>query len=592
MSDQPGRPYNPAEVQRETMEMDVLLVGAGPANLSLSIHLKQLVNAHNENLPEEKKLAAEVYVIEKAAEVGNHQLSGAVMDPRGIEELIPDWREQDFPLEADCGPQSGDAWLKFKASSHKKIFVPPVMHNRGKVVVSLNKAVKWLAQRAEALGVNIFPGFAGAEVLYEGKRVKGVRTRDSGVNKWAEMKDEFAPGMDLIAKVTVLGEGTRGSLAKHLIPKLGLDEDRNPQVYQLGCKEVWKLGPRGQERLKPGDVYHTMGWPVPKGIFGGGWIYGMADGMASIGLVVGLDYKDPTFDPHACFQQWKTHPYLRELLSDGEMLHYGAKTIPDGGYFSMPRLSADGVMLVGDTAGIMNSMRLKGIHLAIKSGMLAAETIFECLRDGDFSALRLHQYQNRFETSWAKEELFKVRNFRQGWQKGQLFGMVNTALGFVTGGRGLAGRLSVHPDYSDYRPLPGEGGTTKPVDKTTFDDKLTFDKLKDVYFSGTKHEEDQPCHLQVTAPDICVTRCTREFGNPCQHFCPANVYEMVPRSEGAGMSPQLNREGKGKENAQGLVLKINASNCVHCKTCDIKDPYQIINWVVPEGGQGPVYTNL
>ncbi|GIK51864.1 MAG: electron transfer flavoprotein-ubiquinone oxidoreductase [Planctomycetota bacterium] len=592
MSESHGEPYNPAEITREEMPCDVLLVGAGPANLALAIRLKQLVASHNESAADDKKLDPQIYVIEKGAEVGNHQLSGAVMDPRGIEELMPDWREKGFPVEGDVGPGSADKMLKLGETSHKAIWVPPIMHNRGKVVVSLNKVVKWLAQQAESLGVNVFAGFAGAEVLYDGKRVLGVRTRDMGVNKWSEKKGEFMPGVDLKARVTVLGEGTRGSLAKHLIPKLELDKGRNEQVYQLGVKEVWKLGPKGQEKLKPGDVYHTMKWPLPKGVFGGGWIYGMADGMVSIGLVTGLDYKDPALDPHALFQRWKTHPFLKSLLEDGELLHYGAKTIPDGGYFSQPRLIADGVLLVGDTAGMLNAMRLKGIHLAIKSGMLAAETIFECLKDGDFSAQRLQRYQNAYETSWAKEELFKVRNFRQGFQRGEFFGMVNVALGFITGGRGLAGRLSAHADYREYHRLPGEGGTTKPVDKSNFDDKLTFDKLKDVYFSASKHEEDQPCHLQVTQPDICVTRCTREYGNPCQHFCPANVYEMVPKAEGKGASPQLNREGEGKENAQGLVLKINASNCVHCKTCDIKDPYQIINWVVPEGGQGPVYTNL
>lgn len=601
MSDEHGTPYDPASITREEMPCDVLCVGAGPANLALAIHLKQLVAAHNATFANngDSPSAApgtvpdpQIYVIEKGGEVGNHQLSGAVMDPRGISELMPDWREKGFPVEGEVGPNSADKMLKLSETSHKAIWVPPIMHNRGKVVVSLNKVVKWLAQQAEAAGVNIFAGFAGAEVLYDGKKVLGVRTRDMGVNKWREQKPEFMPGVDLKAKVTVLGEGTRGSLAKHLIPKLGLDEGRNEQVYQLGVKEVWKLGPKGQEKLKPGDVYHTMKWPLPKGVFGGGWIYGMTDGNVSIGLVAGLDYKDPRLDPHALFQKYKTHPFLRELLEGGELLHYGAKTIPDGGYFAQPKLSADGVMLVGDTAGMLNAMRLKGIHLAIKTGMLAAETIFESLKDGDFSAQRLQRYQNAYEASWAKQELFKVRNFRQGFQRGEFYGFVNVALGFITGGRGLSGRLSATADYADTHKLPGEGGTTPVTPKSNFDDKLTFDKLKDVYFSGTKHEEDQPCHLQVTQPDICITKCTQEYGNPCQHFCPANVYEMVPKSDAKGASPQLNREGEGKENKQGLVLKINASNCVHCKTCDIADPYQVIEWIVPEGGGGPKYIDM
>ena len=590
MSESAGTAYNSETVQREMMEQDVLLVGAGPANLACAIRLMQLVGKRNESA--ESRLEPQVTIIEKGAEIGHHQLSGAVMDPRGISELFADWKDRGCPVEA---PVAADAMLKFKASGKaaKLLFVPPSMHNAGKYVVSLNKVVKWLAQQAEALGVNIFPGFPAADVLYDGQRVKGVRVRDTGVSKWREVKDgEFSAGADLTARVTVLGEGTRGSLAKHLVPKLKLDEGRNPQMYQIGVKEVWKLSEAGRKNLRPGDVFHTIGWPMPKNVFGGGWIYGMADGHASIGWVVGLDYADPTLDPHALFQEWKTHAFMRAILGGGELLHYGAKTIPDGGYFAMPKLSADGVLLVGDTAGFMNSMRLKGIHLAIKSGMMAAETIFECLRDNDFSAQRLHKYQNRFETSWAKKELWGVRNFRQGFQRGETFGFINTAVGLITGGRGLSGRLSAHADHEDYDKLPGQGGTTPPVPKSTFDDKLTFDKLKDVFYSGSKHNEDQPCHLQVTEPNVCVTKCAQEYGNPCQHFCPANVYEMVPKDEGKGGSPQLNREGEGRTTGAGLVLKINASNCVHCKTCDIKDPYQIINWVVPEGGGGPIYTNM
>ncbi|MCA8914250.1 MAG: electron transfer flavoprotein-ubiquinone oxidoreductase [Planctomycetes bacterium] len=576
------------DIEREVMEQDVLLVGAGPANLACAIKLKQLCAKHNET--SENKLEPEISIIEKAPEIGHHQLSGAVMDPKGISELFPNWQEEGFPIES---PVVNDAMIEL-SSQHKRggpKFVPPAMRNHGKFIVSLNKVVKWLAEKAEAAGVNVFPGFPGAEMLYDGNRVKGVRVKDMGVDKWGEPKDgEFMPGGDLTAKVTVLGEGTRGSLAKHLIPKLKLDKDSNHQMYQIGVKEVWKLGEKGKQVLKKGDVYHTMNYPLPNGVFGGGWIYGMDNDMVSIGLVVGLDYKDATLDPHQLFQRWKTHDFLKSILGDGEVLHYGAKTIPDGGYFAMPKLTADGVMLVGDTAGFLNSMRLKGIHLAMKSGMLAAETIFECLKDGDFSAERLHKYQNAFETSWAKAELWGVRNFRQGFQLSEIFGMANTAAGLVTGGRGFFKRLHSEPDHelcSVETP-----GTTPAQPASQYDDKLTFDKLKDVYYSGSTHEENQPCHLQVTKPDICVTKCTIEYGNPCQHFCPAKVYEMMPVDEAKGMSPQLNREGEGTPNAQGLVLKINASNCVHCKTCDIKDPYQIINWVVPEGGGGPVYTNM
>jgi len=584
-------------IEREAMEMDVLLVGGGPANLACAIHLKQLVAAHNEANPEDQ-LEPEIYLIEKGAEIGHHQMSGAVMDPRGIQKLFPDWRKRGAPIEAQCDPhENEDGFFKLKEGkqSLKRVPVPPYLSNHGKYVISLQKFAAWMGQQAESMGVNIFAGFAGAEMIYggrDGMTVQGVITRDMGVDKWGEQKGEFAPGMELRAKITVLGEGTRGSLAKHLIPKLGLDEGKNPQVYQIGCKEVWQLSDEGKKNIKPGDIIHTMGWPLDDAkVFGGGWIYGMADGKVSIGLVMGLDYKDPTFDPHAAFQKWKTHPYLASLLKGGEMIMYGAKTIPDGGYWSQPDLAHNGVMLVGDTAGMLNGMRLKGVHLAIESGMLAAEAIFEALKAKDYSRQSLHRYQNLYETSEAGKEMWGVRNFRAGFQKGNLIGTANVAFGYLFGGMGLGGnRMKLIPDHAEYHKL-ATPGTTPATDKNTFDDKLTFDKLKDVYFSGTTHEEDQPCHLQITDPSICITKCYIEYGNPCQHFCPANVYEIVPKEEGRGLSPQLDQDGKGKTTERGAVLKINASNCVHCKTCDIKDPYQIINWVVPEGGQGPVYKN-
>jgi len=584
------------QIEREAMDMDVLLVGGGPANLACAIHLMKLVEEHNAANPEDQ-LEPEVFLIEKGAEIGHHQMSGAVMDPRGLNKLMPDWIDRGAPFEAQNTEGNVDGFFKLSEGKAKLQKVPTptkALHNRGKYVVSLQKMAAWLGEQAEAAGVQIFSGFAGAEMIYseDGRAVEGVITRDMGISRWGEQKGQFEPGMELRAKITVLGEGSRGSLAKHLVPRFGMDSGKNPQVYQLGCKEVWQLSEEGQKLLKPGDIMHTMGYPLDReGVFGGGWIYGMADGKASIGLVCGLDYHDPKFDPHAAFQEWKTHPWIAKLLEGGEMLHYGAKTIPDGGYFSQPELTHHGVMLVGDTAGMLNSMRLKGIHLAIESGMCAADAIFRALLAKDYSKQTLHRYQNLYETSEAKRELWGVRNFRQGFQHGQLIGMANTAFGIVTGGFGLlGGRMKLKADYEEYDKLETPG-TTAPVDKSKFDDKLTFDKLKDVYFSGTAHEEDQPIHLQVTDPSVCVTKCYSEYGNPCQHFCPANVYEIVPKEEAAGLSHNIDREGNAETTEKGTVLKINASNCVHCKTCDIKDPYQIINWVVPEGGQGPVYSN-
>ncbi len=583
-------------LNREVMDMDVLLVGGGPANLACGIHLMQLVKKHNLSHPD-NPLEPEVFLIEKGLEIGHHQMSGAVMDPRGIAKLFPDWKKQGAPYEAYCNKTNQEGFFKLIQNSKKLRRMPTpfaALQNHGKYVISLQQFTHWLGQQAEELGVQIFSGFAGSELLYNQEKsgIAGVVTRDMGRDRWGEKKPHFESGMELRAKVTVLGEGTRGSLAKEATKKLNLDLGRNPQVYQLGCKEVWQLSPKGQEILQAGDILHTLGWPLSeKNVFGGGWIYGMSKGKVSIGLVCGLDYHDPRFDPHAAFQEWKTHPWLSELLEGGELLHYGAKTIPDGGYFSQPELSADGMLMVGDSAGMLNPLRLKGIHLAIESGMMAAETLFHALLQKDYSKQTLQRYQNLYETSEAKKELWSVRNFRQGQQKGELFGMLNTAFGLMTNGYGLLGnRMKLKADYKEFHKL-AEPGTTAPTDPHSFDEKLTFSKLKDVYYSGTSHEEDQPLHLQVTSPDICITQCYNEYGNPCQHFCPAQVYEMVPKEEGAGLSPQLNKEGDGKSTEQDKVLKINASNCVHCKTCDIKDPYQIIEWVVPEGGGGPVYTN-
>jgi electron-transferring-flavoprotein dehydrogenase len=560
-----------SDVTREVLEVDVLFVGGGPAGLAGAIHLAQLVRAHDEAVQRAgagRTLGEiNIAVIEKGSEIGMHSLSGAVLDPRALRELFPDYEARGFPVDK---PVETDAVFFLKQGGQIKFpITPPPLQNHGNLIVSLHKVTRWLAQQAEALGVNIFAGFAGAGVLYDGDRVIGVRTGDRGVDKNGQPKGNYEPGIDIHAKVTVLGEGPRGSLAKHLIPRLQLDKDRVPQIYSTGIKELWRM-PSGS--LREGRVLHTMGFPLPNDVYGGGFIYNQADDILSLGFVVGLDYGHPDTDPHMVFSKFKTHPFVASLLRGGELVAYGAKTIAEGGYWAMPRLYADGVLLIGETAGFLNAMRLKGIHLSMKSGMLAAEGIRDALVADRFDAATLVAYQDRFEKSWARDELYGVRNFRAGFAGGLWAGMMHTGFQMITGGRGLFERRHLAPDYAHMHRRAEVAGKRPP--EVAFDEKLTFKKLTDLYQSGTTHEEDQPSHLHIADLDICNGRCVEEYGNPCTKFCPAAVYEMVDAPGG------------------GKRLFVNFTNCVHCKTCDIMDPYQIIDWVTPEGGGGPAYINM
>lgn len=447
------------------------------------------------------------------------------------------------------------------------------MDNQGNYIISLNRFVQWLGEQVAAKGVDLFPGFAGTELLFDGNRLAGIRTGDKGLDRQGQPKASFEPGVDILAKVVVFGEGVRGSLTKQLVERLKLDQGRNPQLYAIGVKEIWELP---EESSQKGQVIHTLGYPLRHENYGGGFIYNMGS-LLSVGLVTGLDYEDPTLDPHLCLQQFKAHPLIAGMLKGAKLTHYGAKAIPEGGYYSIPKSAMNGGLIIGDSAGLLNSQRLKGIHLAMKSGLLAGETLMEGLLKKDFSEATLAGYETRLKASWVEKELFAVRNFRQGFEHGLFTGILNAGLQTFTGGRGWKDPLKLKAGHERMRKIliNDEPAGAKGSQAPGFDGELTISKATDTYFSSVKHEEDQPTHLLISDYDICNQRCEREYGNPCLRFCPANVYEMAEREDG-----------------KGRYLQLNPSNCIHCKTCDIMDPYQIITWVPPEGGGGPNYVNL
>jgi electron-transferring-flavoprotein dehydrogenase len=545
------------------MPYDVVIVGAGPAGLSAAIRLKQLANDAGSEIS--------VCILEKGSEVGAHILSGAVIDPKSLDELLPDWRDQGCPL-AEVPVNDNQHWMltKKKKFGIPHFITPPFMHNKGTYTGSLGNLCRWLAEQAEGLGVEIFPGFPAAEILYnEDGSVKGVATGDMGIARDGSHKPDYAPGLELHAKYTFFAEGVRGHLTKMLKPQFALDEDCEPQVYGIGVKELWDIDP---ENHAPGRVIHTQGWPLDENANGGGFLYHQANGQVALGFVTWLNYRNPHISPFQEMQKWKTHPEIAKILKGGKRVSYGARAISDGGAQSVPKLAFPGGALIGDTAGFLNVPRIKGTHTAMKSGMMAAEAAFAAVtagREGDV----LTGYQDAYDDSWVKKELSIVRNVLPMVEKfGDLAGTVlgATTMWLENFGIRMPFTMKHHPDNTTlYR-----ADQMKKPDYPKPDGVLTFDRLSSVFLSNTNHEEDQPIHLQLKDPSIPVEYNLPLYDEPAQRYCPAGVYEIVGQDEG---DPKF---------------VINAQNCVHCKTCDIKDPTQNINWVTPEGGGGPNYPNM
>lgn len=541
-------------IVRESMEVDVVIVGAGPSGLSAAIRLKQLAAEKGQDI--------HVTVLEKGSEVGAHLLSGAAFEPRALNELIPDWKEKGAPLNT---PITEDRFLFMTEKSSFKLPTPPQMHNDGNYIISLGELGKWLAEQAEALGVEVYPGFAAAEILYhDDGSVKGVATGNMGVAADGAHKDSFEPGLELHAKQTIFAEGCRGHLSKILMDKFDLRKDCDPQTYGIGVKEIWEIP---AEQHKKGFAMHSVGWPMDQRTYGGSWMYHYGDNLVSIGFVVGLDYQNTYLHPFKEMQRFKTHPDIRKYLEGGKRISYGARALSEGGYQSMPRLTFPGGALVGDAAGFLNTPKIKGNHTAMKSGMLAAEAVFEALASGQKEAV---SYMQKYKDSWLHEELYRARNIRPGFHKGLFAGLAYAGFDtYVLRGK-APWTFKNHADHAQLKPAKD----CTPIEYPKPDGVLTFDILSSVFISNTNHAEDQPCHLTLKDPSIPVEHNLPIYDEPAQRYCPANVYEIV-------------RDDNGNPRFQ-----INAQNCVHCKTCDIKDPAQNINWVVPEGGGGPNYTGM
>jgi electron-transferring-flavoprotein dehydrogenase len=542
-----------AEIEREQMEYDVIVVGAGPSGLAAAIRLKQLAAAAGTELA--------VCVIEKGSEVGAHILSGAVFEPRALDELIPDWKERGAPLNTPAGE---DRFLYLMKNRAVRLPTPPQMHNGGNYIISLGNLCRWLAHQAEELGVEIYPGFAGAEVLYdETGRVRGVATGDMGIGRDGQPTDHYTRGVELIGRETLFAEGCRGSLTKTLIRRFNLRDGVDPQTYAIGLKELWEIDPA---RHQPGLVVHTIGWPLDGNTYGGSFLYHLENHQVAVGFVIGLDYRNPFLNPFEEFQRFKTHPAIRPFFEGGRRISYGARALNEGGFQSIPLVDFPGGALIGDTAGFLNVPKIKGSHTAMKSGMVAAETVFARL-NGDSTA----RVRDALQRSWIWDELHAVRNIRPSFRLGLWGGLVYSALDtYVFRGK-APWTFHNHPDHTQLVPA----SQAPRIEYPRPDGKITFDRLSSVFISNTNHEEDQPAHLKLRDPEKAIAINYRLYDSPEQRYCPAGVYEIVDDAASGGKR-----------------LQINAQNCVHCKTCDIKDPEQNIDWVVPEGGGGPNYPNM
>jgi len=552
--------------ERESIEFDVLIVGGGPAGLAGAIRLMQLAREQNKEL--------EVALIEKGAEIGAHAISGAILKPQSLTELIPDHMEKGCPVKSTV---RGDEF--YYLTRNKAIampMTPKYMHNTGCYIVSASRLSKWMGEIAEEMGVNIFPGFAGKEVLFaeDGRTIIGVRTGDKGLEKDGSPKGNFEPGIDLLAKVTVFAEGARGSLVKSIAAKLGLSAGRQPDVYETGIKEVIQL-PAGDTYFSAsrGNDIHMMGYPLGLGTPGGGFIYELGDNQVSIGYLTALCYEDARLDPYDMFIKFKRHPFVADIIKGGKVIEQGARTVPTGGYYTVPKLAADGGLFIGACAQLHNTPALKGLHIAIKSGMLAAEAIFGTLATEDYSATGLQAYPDSLERSWIKKELWEGRNCAQALAQTGIKKLIHLGAQYVTGGRGLIDPMKLEEDALTLKPLTGTGLAGEA--KESYDGELYVDKLTGVYLSKTMHREDQPPHLIIPDPKICSDQCYPRYGSPCTRFCPGEVYEL-----------DLDKQ-TGKAH-----IKLNPSNCFHCKTCDVKDPFHNITWTCPEGGEGPGYTTV